>query len=31
MPMSANQEIQLIADPEAGPRARRAMHAAVDT
>jgi len=28
--MSANQEIQLLADPEAGPRARRAMHAAVD-
>jgi AcrR family transcriptional regulator len=27
--MSANQEIQLLADPAAGPRARRAMHAAV--
>jgi AcrR family transcriptional regulator len=27
--MSANQEIQLLADPTAGPRARRAMHAAV--
>lgn len=27
--MSANQEIQLLADTEAGPRARRAMHAAV--
>jgi AcrR family transcriptional regulator len=29
--MSANQEIQLLADPGAGPRARRLMHAAVDT
>lgn len=28
--MSANQEIQLLADPEAGPRARRAMRATVD-
>jgi AcrR family transcriptional regulator len=28
--MSANQEIQLLADPSAGPRARRAMRAAVD-
>lgn len=27
--MSANQEIQLLADPEAGPRARRAMRTAV--
>jgi AcrR family transcriptional regulator len=27
--MSANQEIQLLADPTAGARARRAMHAAV--
>ncbi len=27
--MSANQEVQLLADPAAGPRARRAMHAAV--
>jgi AcrR family transcriptional regulator len=27
--MSANQEIQLLADPAAGPRARRAMHSAV--
>jgi AcrR family transcriptional regulator len=27
--MSANQEIQLLADPAAGPRARRAMRAAV--
>jgi len=27
--MSANQEIQLIGDPAAGARARRAMHAAV--
>jgi AcrR family transcriptional regulator len=27
--MSANQEIQLLDDREAGPRARRAMHAAV--
>lgn len=28
--MSANQEIQLLADPAAGPRSRRAMRAAVD-
>jgi len=28
--MSANQEIQLLADPGAGPRARRLMHAAVE-
>jgi AcrR family transcriptional regulator len=27
--MSANQEIQLLADPNAGPRARRAMRAAI--
>jgi len=27
--MSANQEIQLLADPSAGPRARRAMRTAV--
>jgi hypothetical protein len=27
--MSANQEIQLLADPTAGARARRAMHTAV--
>ena len=27
--MSANQEIQLLADPAAGPRARRIMHATV--
>ncbi|MHB8449971.1 MAG: TetR/AcrR family transcriptional regulator [Mycobacteriales bacterium] len=29
--MSANQEIQLLADPAAGPRARRAMRDAVAT
>lgn len=28
--MSANQEVQLLADPSAVARARRAMHAAVD-
>ena len=29
--MSANQEIQLLGDPDAGPRARRTMHALVPT